>query len=127
MPAINNRKATLESEIYKKTGVSIRGIPPDGRSRKFSAGGREWLALSVGDCGLFGCLSSGELYSVSGGAASSHKICRASNVRLTKADADIIAIGNAMQDSGQKMSEADLDRYIEALARSIAAATKIAG
>lgn len=118
----SSRKVTLEYAIYKNTGVLIRDIPADGKSRKLKASGKEWRAISFGDYGMFGCVNSGEIHVVSGGKLFSYRPEPVKQkARLTKTDREIIAIGNSMQDHGQKMSEDDLDQYIAALAKSIAA------
>lgn len=124
----SSRKVTLESAIYKKTGTLIRNIPADGKARKFKASGKEWRALSFGEYGMFSCINNGEIHVVSGGKLFSYGPEPVKpKVRLTKADREIIAIGNAMQDHGQKMSEADLDQYIAALAKSLAASGALPG
>ena len=119
---------TLETEIYKKTGVSIKGIPSDGKYRTFKVAHKDWFAISLGDCGAFGCMSIGELY---GWAAERNNgrswpvemestPRRLSSKELAK-EREIIAIGNAMQDSGTLMPKEDGERYILALTRVIEA------
>lgn len=117
---------TLEDQIKKITGVSFRSIPADGKSRKFMVGNREWYAISLGDCGSFGCLHSGELYGWSGSRAYPIRAAEPPEV-LGRAqmmrEKEIVALGNKKQDSGEKMSDEEIDRYILALKRTIEAKT----
>lgn len=118
------KTTSLESEIYKKTGISIKGIPTDGKSRSFKVGAREWFAISLGDCGAFGCLSTGELFGWNGGkcwAIPMAETPRRLNRSEIAKEREIIAIGNALQDSGAQIPEEDRDRYILALTRVIEA------
>lgn len=115
---------TLEGEIQKATGIVFRSIPPDGKSRKFMVGRKEWFAISLGDCGAFGCFASLELYGWSGSRAwpiSSFQAVEKLSRSQMKIEREIVAFGNACQDSGNKMSETDLDRYILSLKRVIEA------
>lgn len=113
---------SLESEIRKHTGVSFRDIPADGKYRSFKHQGKEWFALSFGDCGSFGSLILGEVYGWSGGKAWPILLAKKTpkpSRRQLEEDHKVVAVGNLMQDQGQTMPESDLDRYIEALTRVI--------
>lgn len=111
---------TLESEIHKKTGVRINGIPDDGKSRSFKVGHKEWFAIKLPGCGSFGCFSTGEVYGWSGGKSWPIAMLKKDlklNARRIREEVKIIDIGNSLMDAGWPMSEEDLDRYICALGR----------
>lgn len=113
---------TLESEIYRLTGVSISNIPPDGRSRKFIAGPDEWYALSLGNCGSFGCFGRRSLYGWDGGHAYPIR-CQDESNAITpdqlRVEKEIVWFGNLVQDEGAQLSDDDNLRYIESLRRVI--------
>lgn len=118
---------TLEREIYKASGVLIKGIPADGKCRKFKSGKKEWYAISFGDCGAFGCFSSNELFGWSA-TFNGGKSCRINPIannaeRLSRqqiiVEREIVALGNAAQDAGSPLQGEDADRYILALKRVI--------
>lgn len=117
-------KRTLEGEIQKVTGVVFRSIPADGVMRKFMVGRDEWSAISFGVCGAFGCFRKGEFYAWPGEGLRSEVIRFAEPLehlsrKQMEAEREIIAMGNAMQDAGRLMGEADTNRYVLALKRSI--------
>lgn len=117
---------TLESQIQKITGVVIRGIPTDGKVRKFKVNGKEWNAANFGDFAVFGSVRHDEVYGWSP-MRNSGRCWRLEEVPQRRrmsakeiaTEREIIAIGNAMQDSGEQMDGEDLDRYILALTRVI--------
>lgn len=113
---------TLEREIQKATGVLIKGIPADGASRTFKANNREWFALSLGDCGAFGCIQTNEIYAWDGARSRPIPFAEKNPIigrRQLEREREIVAMGNLMQDKGLPMATEHLDRYILALARVI--------
>ncbi len=117
---------TLEREIHKATGVLIKGIPPDGKSRAFRVGSKEWYAISLGNCGSFGCFASGALF----GWSSEFNSGKAWPIHLSstkerlsrqqlRVEKELVKFGNSMQDAGRELCDGDSDRYILALKRVI--------
>lgn len=115
---------SLESEIHKKTGVMIRGIPADGKLREFKSGFKKWFALSFGDCAVFGCDALGERYIWNGGKVMAVSIPskpkRLSRQQIEQ-ERQIVAVGNSLSDTGEAMSSEEEARYILALSRVIEA------
>lgn len=133
----------MHHEITRITGLVIRNIPADGKLRTFKVGNREWYAIYFGDCGSFGCFSTGELYGwtaprvthgegvesnpANRGVTAGHHAIRspAWKINITRErkpkrmplrDAQAIAtIGARMFDQGQPPEGTELDQYIEAL------------
>lgn len=113
---------TIEQELHKKSGALIKDIPKDGHYRSFKVGREEWFAIAFEDCGTFGCLGKKEIYGWNGGRAwlvpieeKQPQVTR----RQYNEEQKIVAIGNALMDGGQLMTEENLDRYILALGRVI--------
>lgn len=114
--------ATLESEIRKHTGITIRDIPTDGKYRSFKYSGKEWFALSFGDCGSFGCLVGGEIYGWSGDKAwpiQIHKKLPPVSRQQAHEDQGVIIICDSLIAKGEALSDEQSGQYIEALARLI--------
>lgn len=113
---------SLEREIQKATGVLIKGIPADGKSRTFKANNKEWFALSFGECGAFGCFYYKEIYAWDGALTRAVPVAEEQPFigrRQLEKEREIVAMGSSMQDRGLSMATEHLDRYILALARVI--------
>lgn len=119
---------SLISEIHKKSGVLLRAVPSDSRLREFKSGRNNWYAVSMGYIAVFGprnsdhafiwtAASSGKIEAVEKVSIPAEK--RSLSAKELKQEREIVSVGNAMQDSGEQMAEADLDRYIVALTRII--------
>lgn len=110
---------SLESAIRKVTGVELRNIPKDGKSRSFMSGKVKWWAISFDGCGSFGREDFREVYEWREGSKASlintEKPKRKLSARELKVERDVVEFGNQMQDRGATFSPEELDRYIEAL------------
>lgn len=114
----------FERAIHAYCGLVIEGIPADGKMRKFKIGQQDGYAIYFGDCGSFGNWSRQELFQWDGKKSRQIEITITPAVyrgRALQAEQQIVAKGNLAQDRGEKISDADLDRYIFALGKVIEA------
>lgn len=115
---------TFEQAIQGCYGLQFREIPADGIMRGFSIGRDNGYAIRFDDCGSFGNWTRNELYGWDGNLLRRLYVDE-QPVKLRgkplNVEQDIVHHANQMIDSGQVLSDADLDRYIVALTRVIEA------